>query len=169
MSNIYGYAQSEQTPYIIVPTQRGHNISMICAINIGSCLSFKIETGAFNSNRMVEWCSQLLLPILNGQRRAIIMDIVSFHHSDAVVSCIQSDESFVYFLPPYSQQLNPIEKFFALVKRRVRSIFPRPQTFNDLKKHVEEIIQQYYNYNFCNFYQKMREWSEKDQQQLKFI
>ena len=69
---------------------------MICTVNIGGCLSFKIETGSFNSNKMIEWCTQSLLPILNEKRRAIVMDNASFHHSDAVVSCIQLDESIVY-------------------------------------------------------------------------
>ena len=109
---------------------------MICAIDISGCLSFKIETRAFNSDRMVEWCSQSLPLILNGQRRAIVIDNASFHHSDALVNCIQSHGSVVYFLPPCSPQLNPIEEFLAIVKRRIRSIFPRPQTSDDLKKNM---------------------------------
>ena len=161
MSNVYRCTQSGQTPYITLPTQRGCNISMICAIDVGSFLSLKIEMGAFNSDRMVEWCNQSLLPILNGERKVIVMDNASFHHSDAVVNCIQLDGSAAYFLPPNSPQINLMEKFLALVKRRVRSIFPRPQTSDDLKKHVEEIMQEYSNYNFCNFYQRMREWTEK--------
>ena len=110
---------------------------------------------------MVEWCSQSLLLILNGQSRVIVMDNVSFHHSDAVVNCIQLDRRILYFLPPYSPQLNPIKEFFALVKRRVRSIFPRSQTSDDLKKRVEETMQEYYNNNFCNFYKRIRKWFEK--------
>ena len=50
-----------------------------------------------------------------------ILDNVSIHHVDAVVACIQNAGALVRFLPPYSQDLNPIESVFGEVKQYLQA------------------------------------------------
>ena len=53
-----------------------------------------------------------LAPNLNpGQ--IVIMDNASFHKSEKAKEMIKQVKCRVLFLPPYSPELNPIEKFWA--------------------------------------------------------
>ncbi|CAL7961061.1 hypothetical protein MIDIC_240056 [Alphaproteobacteria bacterium] len=58
-----------------------------------------------------------LIPALKpGQ--AVIMDNVSFHKSQNTRKMIEEAKCYLLFLPPYSPDLNPIEKFLANLKGR---------------------------------------------------
>jgi hypothetical protein len=49
-------------------------------------------------------------------KSVLVMDNVSFHHSDRIEQiCSQAGVKLLY-LPPYSPNLNPIEEFFAELK-----------------------------------------------------
>ena len=49
------------------------------------------------------------------------MDNASFHKSPKTRELIESAGCRLIFLPPYSQGLNPIEKFWANMKRWIKS------------------------------------------------
>lgn len=66
------------------------------------------------------WVEHFLIKELKpGQ--VVIMDNASFHKSEKTQKLIQSVDCKVIFLPPYSPDLNPIEKFWANMKRWVKS------------------------------------------------
>ena len=48
------------------------------------------------------------------------MDNASFHKSQRTKELIESVGCRIIFLPPYSPDLNPIEKFWANMKRWIR-------------------------------------------------
>lgn len=78
------------------------------------CYTGTCDTGLFNI-----WLEQMLIPELKpGQ--VVILDNASFHRSKISVEIIQKAGCEVLFLPPYSPDLNPIEKFWANFKRRVK-------------------------------------------------
>jgi transposase len=65
------------------------------------------------------WLKQILIPELKpGQ--VIILDNASFHKSKESLEIIEKAGCEVLFLPPYSPDLNPIEKFWAHFKKRVK-------------------------------------------------
>jgi transposase len=49
------------------------------------------------------------------------MDNASFHKSEKTKELIESVGRKLLFLPPYSPDLNPIEKFWANMKRWIKS------------------------------------------------
>ena len=49
------------------------------------------------------------------------MDNATFHKSRKTIDLIESVGCKVIFLPPYSPDLNPIEKFWANMKRWIRN------------------------------------------------
>ena len=49
------------------------------------------------------------------------MDNATFHKSRETIDMIESVGCKVIFLPPYSPDLNPIEKFWANMKRWIRN------------------------------------------------
>lgn len=59
---------------------------------------------------------QRLCPLLD-DRHVLIMDNASFHKGSQTAAFIRDSGASLLFLPPYSPELNPIEKDFANIKR----------------------------------------------------
>ena len=79
-----------------------------------------VFNGSCNTQLFEAWVEQLLLKELKpGQ--IVIMDNASFHKSQKIKKLIESVECKLLFLPPYSPDLNPIEKCWANMKRWIRN------------------------------------------------
>jgi len=66
------------------------------------------------------WVEQVLIKELKfGQ--VVIWDNATFHKSKKTKELIESVGCRVIFLPPYSPDLNPIEKFWANMKRWIKN------------------------------------------------
>ena len=72
----------------------------------GSC-----DAVAFNT-----WLSEMLCPLLDDSH-VVIMDNAAFHKGAETAALVQGSGASLLFLPPYSPELNPIEKDFANIKR----------------------------------------------------
>ena len=86
--------------------------------------------GTMDSQLFEFWFSNLLLPSLE-EGTVIVMDNASFHSKKRLFSAAQNAGCRLIFLPPYSPELNPIEKFWAWLKRFLRNILPSGCSFND--------------------------------------
>ena len=75
----------------------------------GSC-----TTELFNS-----WVENFLIKELQSGQ-FVVMDNASFHKSAKTKELIESVGCKVIFLPPYSPDFNPIEKFWANMKRWIK-------------------------------------------------
>jgi transposase len=59
------------------------------------------------------------------------MDNAAFHRKTRLKAMAQEKECRVVFLPAYSPDLNPIEKFWARLKKRLRKILPRYSSLDE--------------------------------------
>lgn len=76
--------------------------------------------GACNTELFNEWFEKFLIKELKpGQ--TVILDNASFHKSPRIKELVESVGCGLLFLPPYSPDLNPIEQFWANMKRWVKS------------------------------------------------
>jgi transposase len=92
----------------------------------GSCTS-----EVFNS-----WVESFLIKELQpGQ--FVVMDNASFHKSVKTKELIESVGCKVIFLPPYSPDLNPIEKFWANMKRWIKQ---RMETHSSLYNLISKFF-----------------------------
>lgn len=92
------------------------------------CFNGTCDSSLFNL-----WLNKILLPVLNpGQ--VIVMDNASFHKSQKTRELISKAGCTLLFLPPYSPDLNPIEKFWANLKRKIRKI---KGTFTSLQNTID--------------------------------
>ncbi len=76
------------------------------------------------------WFSQQLLPSLD-KGTVIVMDNASFHSKKRLSSAAQNAGCKLIFLPPYSPELNPIEKFWARLKRFLRKFLSAASSLDD--------------------------------------
>ena len=73
-----------------------------------------INTAIFNA-----WVEQDLIPKLP-EKSVVVMDNATFHKGVDMVQAIESAGHTLLYLPPYSPDLNPIEKKWAQVKAHRR-------------------------------------------------
>lgn len=66
------------------------------------------------------WFEEILLPQLT-QDAVIVMDNASFHRKSQLNEIAENNNITLIFLPPYSPELNPIEKFWADMKKFLRN------------------------------------------------
>lgn len=59
----------------------------------------------------------------------IVLDNATFHKKSALPTLAQKKDCRVLFLPPYSPDLNPIEKKWAWLKKRLRKLLPYFDSF----------------------------------------
>ena len=79
-----------------------------------------VFSGSCNLELFNNWVEHFLVQELHpGQ--VVVMDNATFHKSQTTKQLIEDAGCQVIFLPPYSPDLNPIEKFWANMKRWVKS------------------------------------------------
>lgn len=81
------------------------------------------------------WIGKVLIPCLkHGQ--IVVMDNASFHKSAKTRELVESAGCKLVFLPPYSPDLNPIEKFWANLKRSLSQIINDFKSLSDALDHL---------------------------------
>lgn len=78
-----------------------------------------VFNGSCNTDLFNNWVEHFLIKELKTDQ-VVIMDNASFHKSQRTKELIESVGCRVIFLPPYSPDLNPIEKFWANMKRWIK-------------------------------------------------
>jgi len=93
--------------------------------------------GSTNAMLFNYWLNNHLFKEL-AQDSTIIMDNATFHKTAQTRQLIEQAGHTLLFLPPYSPDFNPIEKDFAIIKRR-RQFLPEDYT-------IDEVVRSYVNY-----------------------
>jgi len=96
---------------------------------------YKYE-GSCNTELFVEWVKLLAKELIPGQ--TVVMDNATFHKSPKVKEIIESVGCNLVYLPPYSPELNPIEKFWANMKDWIR------QKISDIKE-IHCLLKQFFD------------------------
>ncbi len=83
-----------------------------------------------DSTLFEKWFKQQLLPALP-KETVIVMDNAAFHRKKQLFSIAEENGYRLIFLPPYSPELNPIEKFWSWLKRHLKKFLLYFNTFDD--------------------------------------
>ena len=88
---------------------------------------------------MLQWLQQLR-PQLH-ENQVLILDNARPHHARKVREYLADHPIRILFLPPYSPQMNPIEKLWAAIKQqwRQRRVRGFPQLRATLQADLEQI------------------------------
>ena len=93
---------------------------MICAMRWDGSTACMTVDGATDTEVFRVYVQEVLCPTLRAGD-VVIMDNLSPHKSTPTLQLIQQVGAQVLFLPPYSPDLNPIEKMWSKLKEFLRS------------------------------------------------
>jgi transposase len=104
--------------------------------------------GPVNAARFLAYVQHILLPTL-GPGDIVVMDNLGSHKSQAVRQAIRSVGARVWFLPPYSPDLNPIEQVFAKLKTLLRKADER--TIKDTWQRIGKLLDRFTPQECANY------------------
>ena len=133
------WSQVGQTPVVIVPANKGQNVSALVCISTSGVMSIEMKDGAFNRIDFVDFLTDLAhrhRSLLRGET-ILVMDNARIHHAVDVINFLEENSIRNMFLPPYSPELNPIELFFGTVKAAYRKDGPA-RTRTELKRRIRD-------------------------------
>lgn len=130
ISREYGWSKKGVKVHSEISGKRYFRESFIAGILRNKIIAPFCYQGTCNSALFNIWLKKVLLPNLN-PGHIIIMDNAAFHKSRETKALIEKAKCKLLFLPPYSPDLNPIEKFWANLKNRIKKIINKFSSLQD--------------------------------------
>jgi Transposase and inactivated derivatives len=133
----YGYAPRGEKVIGIVRGSHFARTSIVAAKKGSEIIAPFAFSGSMTGDLFEGWLEHILISeFKNPAKSVLILDNASWHKKNAVYDIADEYGFKVIFLPPYSPDLNPIEKFWANVKRRLRLHIHLFDTFGDALAHA---------------------------------
>ena len=101
------------------PNGHWRTLTFIGALRCDGLSAPCVFDGPINGECFRAWVEQQLVPVLQPDN-IVIMDNLGSHKGKAVRAAIRSAGARLWYLPPYSPDLNPIEQAFAKIKHWMR-------------------------------------------------
>ena len=124
MTRLYGRAMGGKRCFDTAPDSRWKTTTMLSSLRCDGTTACMVYEGGTTRNVFEIYIEQLLCPTLKPGDH-VLMDNLSSHKSDRVSQLIKSCGAHVHYLPPYSPDLNPIEKMWSKMKAILRKLKPR--------------------------------------------
>jgi transposase len=119
------------TPVIGTVSGRKYRRTGIVAAKMGESIIEPLQySGTMDSTLFEAWFETRLLAKLP-PNTTVVMDNASFHRKKKLYPLSEKAGVRLVFLPPYSPNLNPIEHFWAWLKRHLRKILPFYSAFDE--------------------------------------
>ena len=120
MTRLYGRAQAGQRAVDNAPAGHWCTTTMISSVRLDGSTACMVVDGATNKEVFQAYVQHILLPTLK-PGDIVVLDNLSAHKNQVTRNLIESVGAQLWFLPPYSPDLNPIEEMWSKVKESLRS------------------------------------------------
>ena len=119
LTRLYGRAPSSQRAVDHAPLNTPQTTTILSSIRLDGEKAFTTYQGGTTGERFVQYLKETLLPTLR-PGDIVVMDNMRSHHVKAVREILEAKSIGLLYLPPYSPDLNPIEKMWSKVKAILR-------------------------------------------------
>lgn len=102
-----------------VPYGHWRTLTFLAALRCDRIEAPCVIDGPINGRSFLAYVEQMLVPCLT-PGDVVIMDNLGSHKRQAIRRAIRAAGAKLFFLPPYSPDLNPIEQVFAKLKTLLR-------------------------------------------------
>lgn len=124
MAPIRGWAPRGQRLQARVPHGHWKTLTLIAALRCDRIDAPCVFDGPINGRSFTAYVEQVLVPTL-APGDIVVMDNLGSHKGQPVRQAIRKAGAKLFFLPPYSPDLNPIEQVFAKLKQLMRAAAAR--------------------------------------------
>lgn len=126
----YGYCEVGKRYYALKSGKRTQRVSWICALKDGHLFAPMTFEGCCHRDLFEMWLEQSLLPQLQ-PGDVIVIDNASFHHAQSIEELVADAGCELWYLPPYSPDLNLIEPWWFVLKNWMRQRWDEFEQFHD--------------------------------------
>ncbi|MCI5513485.1 MAG: transposase, partial [Clostridia bacterium] len=112
MTRRYAYSLGGSRAVDSAPLSKPKNTTILSSIQLDGTLHCTTFSGGTTVAHFKQYLKEDLLPHLNGDS-VLVMDNMKSHHAKAVKDLLDSSGVRYIYLPPYSPDLNPIEKLWS--------------------------------------------------------
>jgi transposase len=119
------------------PQGRWRTLTFLAALRCNGITAPAVFDGPINGAKFLAYVEQVLVPTLRSDD-IVILDNLGSHKVKAVRGAIRRTGAKLFFLPPYSPDLNPIEQAFSKLKHFLRRACER--TIDDTWRRVGNIL-----------------------------
>lgn len=137
MTRRYGRAVGKARVMDHVPCNTPKNTTIVSSMRLDGTCAYDVINGSMNGERFLDYVQNVLAPTLR-PGDIVVMDNLRAHKVSGVAEAIASAGASAVYLPPYSPDLNPIEKMWSKLKMFMRKWKVRMQCL--LAWAVEEAI-----------------------------
>ena len=140
MTRLYGRAKSGQRALDDAPSGHWCTTTMISSVRLDGSTDCMVVDGATTKDIFKAYVEQILLPTLKAGD-VVVMDNLSAHKNQETIDLIESVGAELWYLPPYSPDLNPIEKMWSKIKSILRTLKARTEKelINAIAKALEAV------------------------------
>lgn len=132
-----------------VPHGRWHTLTFLAALRSDRIDAPCVIDGPINGESFLAYVEQMLVPTLK-PGDIVIIDNLGSHKGKAVRRAIRAAGAKLFFLPPYSPDLNPIEQAFAKLKTLLRKAAER--TVETTWKRIGTLLEAFSPHECANYF-----------------
>lgn len=138
LTRLYGRAAPGVRVVDTVPRNYGENISLLAALSIQGLSAPMTVNGAVDTEVLRLYIDQVLGPTLQ-PGDIVVMDNLAVHKVAGIAEAIRAWGARLEYLPPYSPDLNPIERCWAKIKAALRQA--KARTRDTLEAALKQALQ----------------------------
>lgn len=121
MARRYGRGKGGRRVVDHTPLNTPKSTTILSPIRLDGQLAFTTFQGGTTGDKFLTYLKDVLIPTLH-PGDIVVMDNLRTHHIQAVSELLHGAGAQVLYLPPYSPDLNPIDKLWSKVKAVLRKL-----------------------------------------------
>jgi transposase len=137
MTRLYARGLGGARVHEAAPQGHWRILTILGAMSLRGMIATMTIEEATDADIFLAYLDQVLCPALKAGD-VVVMDNLSAHKVDQVRSLIEAAGAELLYLPPYSPDLNPIEKAWAKLKQLLRAAMAR--TKEALDQAITELL-----------------------------
>ena len=137
MAPLRGWGAKGERLRGFAPHGHWRTMTFLAALRCDRLTAPCVFDGPINGQCFRAYVDQQLVPVLR-PGDIVVMDNLGSHKSKAVREAIRAAGARLWFLPPYSPDLNPIEQTFAKIKHWMR--MAQTRTIEESWRHLGTLL-----------------------------
>jgi len=151
MTRLYARARKGERALEYAPHGHWSTTTLVAALTSQGATAPMVLDGPMDRVSFEAYVEQVLIPAL-APGSVVVMDNLACHKSHSVAQMLHAASIELWYLPPYSPDLNPIELMWAKVKGFLRSAKARTQEalFEAIAQSLQDITPEHSHNFFCH-------------------